>query len=109
MDDLIRRSDALKELWYPFDFTRAEIDINIQHIPAVDAVEVRHAHWNKRVDNSGKFRYVEWYCTSCRAKVQTGQPRFAGSYIEHEPKYKYCPFCGARMDGRREDGDGDEP
>lgn len=39
-DKLVRLSDVLAELWYPFDFNRAKIDTNMRAIPAVDAVEV---------------------------------------------------------------------
>ena len=107
MDDLIRRSDALKELWYPFDFTRTEIDINIRHIPAVDAVEVRHSYWEDVVVGYvGELTplYIQsiasMRCASCN--------RYHNEvYYCDKPKKTalYCPYCGDRMDGRREDGD----
>ena len=99
--DLIRRSDALKELWYPFDFTRTEIDININHIPAVDAVEVKHGEWIPFKGETGveAFGYKEYTslgfgCSVCHADIDVSEEYF-----------RYCPWCGARMDGRREDGD----
>lgn len=78
MDDLIRRSDALKELWYPFDFTRTEIDINIKHIPAVDAVEVRHGYWLSTLDGKvcsdcGSIeRVCRRFCPQCGCDMRTG-------------------------------------
>ena len=95
-NDLIRRSDALKELWYPFDFTRTEIDINIKRIHAVDAVEVVTCGKCKY----GKYTGTEWFCD-----LHSGHANKFGedaSYHEYHGKHWYC------ADGqRREDGDGD--
>lgn len=58
--------------------------------PAVDAVEVKRSEW----EFTGMTD--EWYgpvfrCKSCGGEM-IGDPKF-------------CCDCGARMDGRREDGD----
>lgn len=61
--------------------------------PAVDAVEVRHGRWTRKrtVEHDG-----ELYCSLC------GE---AALFIDWREEWKsnFCPYCGARMDGRRED------
>lgn len=56
-------------------------------IPAVDAVEARHGTWR----HDGSRWTNRWLC-DCGYKL-------------FEERTNYCPNCGARMDGRREDGD----
>ena len=57
----------------------------------VDAVEVVH----------GRFELIEkagvdyWRCSACQEIV---------AEYYHEPKYNYCPHCGAKMDGERREG-----
>ena len=53
----------------------------IKKQPTADVVEVKHGEW-KQV--SGK--YPPYICTSC-------------NHIYNNKEYKYCPFCGAKMDG----------
>lgn len=55
----------------------------VRNRPAVDAEPVRHARW---LDDDRYFRYGE-RCSAC-ASGSTGNGR-----------NKYCPNCGARMDG----------
>ena len=89
MNDLIRREDANEALRecvraYPNSFYNG-IEVArtaIRKLPAVDAVEVvRHSEWHRTFDG-----YV---CLKC-------------GVIEDFAR-KYCPNCGAKMDG--EDGD----
>ena len=61
----------------------------VSEAPTVDAVEVVHGHWCWE----GRFRA----CSKC------------GSYVEFTETlgashWKYCPNCGAKMDGGNEDG-----
>jgi len=65
--------------------------------PTADVVPVRHGHWDVREpmpmhDIKGNLSWGNWYvCTGCG---------FATTAIEgHITQYKYCPSCGARMDG----------
>ena len=54
--------------------------------PLPDVEEVRHGHWIKQ-PVSQELCGVEYYrCSLCN----------------HEEQYKppYCPFCGAKMDGK---------
>lgn len=58
----------------------------------VDAVEVVHAEWR-----------IDGFCTNChyRADVQSiGFNCTGGTRIEYK-RTKFCPECGAKMDGER--------
>lgn len=58
----------------------------VDNIPAADVKEVRHGYWVKQ-QVSQELCGVEYYCCSL---------------CNHEEQYKppYCPFCGAKMDGK---------
>lgn len=74
----------------PLDSDRwviGRIQFRINDIPAVDAVEVRHGEWKPTARYSLGFSE----CSVCGYETLI--------------KSNYCPNCGARMDGRREDGD----
>ena len=67
--------------------------------PDVDAVEVVHGRWNprphNRINEYGKVvKYCDfYYCSEC------------GTERPIVPPYKYCPNCGAKMDGERREGE----
>lgn len=63
--------------------------IDIGHAPVVDAVPVVHGHWKE--DPSG---YGFWICSACG---------FVSEASAANMLYKFCPVCGAKMDGK--DGD----
>lgn len=71
--------------------------------PTADVAPVRHGHWDVREpmpmhDIKGNLSWGNWYvCTGCG---------FATTAIEgHITQYKYCPSCGARMDGEEKNCD----
>lgn len=82
-DDLIRRGDALSEQNKSMNLN--EMRERLNRIPAVDAVEVRHGRW-KRVD----YEMVghDYVCSECGEK--------------NDRASRWCPDCGARMDGEEE-------
>ena len=63
----------------------------VDHAPTVDAVEVNHGEWFLLDDcaNAGI------YCSVCHKKV------YREEYAYRKFKSKYCPNCGAKMDGER--------
>ena len=69
-----------KDLWHS-----ATIRAAIQNAPTVDAVEVVHGRW---IESEPGCRL----CSHCLADVAI--------YSGHR---NYCPNCGAKMDGERED------
>lgn len=71
--------------------------------PTADVAQVRHRHWDvlepmPMHDIKGNLSWGNWYvCTGCG---------FATTAIEgHITQYKYCPNCGARMDGENDEID----
>ena len=99
MSDYIKREDALEQFDY-YDlgeYLTTQIRGMLMDIPSADVAPVRHGHWNVREpmpmhDIKGNLSWGNWYvCTGCG---------FATTAIEgHITQYKYCPSCGARMDG----------
>lgn len=83
--------DVLNEL------LKAEWDIEaaiafVNAIPDADCAEVVHAEWR-----------LDGFCTNCghRADVQSiGFNCTGGTRIEYK-RTKFCPECGAKMDGER--------
>ena len=61
----------------------------IKNTPTADVVEVRHGEWIEQVRDYGKYLVTEGYkCSIC-------------GYETMDNDKKYCPNCGAKMDGER--------
>ena len=68
----------------------------IQGLATEDAEYVRYGRWIRVYSRPGVFKYLGWTCDQCGQR--TGN--------EYAPQwYKFCPNCGARMDGK---GNGNE-
>lgn len=52
----------------------------IKNAPTVDVQEVKHGHWIDTTAYCGEFT-----CSVCKETCVTN-------------KYKYCPYCGTKMD-----------
>lgn len=61
----------------------------VKMMPTVDAVPVRHGRWR---EDTGVYGF--WICSHCG---------FVSEASAANLLYRYCPMCGARMDGK---GDG---
>lgn len=59
----------------------------IETIPAADVEEVRHGKWVYH------YRLKRFVCLEC------------GYEQKHKPEWKYCPNCGAIMDGGEKDAE----
>ena len=79
MDELISRADALAVAMHSKDPVEG-----IKNLPAADAVEVVHAKWVRPTKIGGRA-YNLPHCSACQ-EVPCDES-------------KYCPNCGARMDG----------
>ena len=88
MSDLISRCELFNKL--ATVQTLGEAYGIIQEMPTVDAVTVRHGRWIRVYSRPGVFKYLGWTCDQCGQR--TGN--------EYAPQwYKFCPNCGARMEG----------
>ena len=59
-------------------------------IPSVDFAQVMHGRWECGEENS-------WFCSECDEEfyLEDGTPQENG--------YRFCPNCGARMDGESDE------
>ena len=59
---------------------------DLLHVPTADVVEVKRGEWEEErwCDN---FQHI---CSLCHRTVRVHPQSIA---------YKYCPYCGAKMDG----------
>ena len=90
MDDYISREAALTALQDSDLFNTTERQLRaIRELPAADVAEVVHGQWYMLDDcaNAGL------YCSACGRRVH--REEFAYKKL----RSKYCPHCGARMDG----------
>lgn len=72
---------------------RSGIHSIIENAPTADVVEVKHGKWINEKTDVGYF-FAE-YCYECSV---CGSSTGFGTY----PKSRYCPYCGAKMDGETE-------
>ena len=99
MTDYIKRTDAVK-IAEKYGLANGSvlgrhtgladcIARDISELPAADVAEVVHGRWYMLDDcaNAGL------YCSACRRRVH--HEEFAYKKL----RSKYCPHCGARMDG----------
>ena len=87
MSDYIKREDALKV----FD-TDSMIKAwhKTESIPSADVALVRHGRWEEIDDLDFDTLYR---CSVC------GEEFYLIDGTPEENQYRYCPSCGARMDG----------
>ena len=91
--DYISREAALTALQDSDLFNTTERQLRaIRELPAADVAEVVHGQWYMLDDcaNAGL------YCSACSRRVH--REEFAYKKL----KSKYCPHCGAKMDGATE-------
>lgn len=90
-DEYIRRAEAL-EITTRTCGDYAAAFAEIRKMPAADVAEVVHGRWHLLDDcaNAGL------YCSACSRRVH--REEFAYKKL----RSKYCPHCGARMDGAAE-------
>ena len=63
-----------------------EIKFKIKQLQTIDAKEVKHGEWVDTGDEQLDTVYSGWKCSEC-------------GYIFCGNKFKFCPECGAKMDG----------
>ena len=90
MAEYIRREDVI-EWFMPYAHAEESIDADvviadIKGMKAADVATVRHGRWLPQVVLGQKA----WDCSECKT---------LGS-----PHWKWCPVCGAKMDGGFDNG-----
>lgn len=67
-------------------------------VPAADVIEVRHGEWKDRgvVKRANTENAPIVACSEC-------QITFCDLINNHHFMYRYCPYCGAKMDGERKE------
>ena len=68
------------------DYEKYKGRVETQDKPSADVVKVRYARWEKVSD-----KFPRYACTDCR-------------HLFNNKGYKYCPNCGAKMDGGENNG-----
>lgn len=71
---------------------KSAIDI-VRAIPSIDVARLKHSEWCQIIGESGVVRVR---CKNCSF------PRFPENDVR-ERMFNYCPCCGAKMDGGRND------
>lgn len=62
--------------------------------PVIDAEPVRHGRWEENVTTYAGPGLVNWRCSKCKNIGGTWLREIADGDM-----YRYCPWCGAKMDG----------
>lgn len=92
MGDLVSRAYVLAEYDRQHKGPPGGARKIMEEAPAVDAVPVVHGRWiDENPDDSLDPRMRCSICTGVESPLL---------------KWRYCPNCGAKMDGERRDGDG---
>lgn len=91
-NDLISRKALLERIekdapWWWQNFHSYLIVDMLEEAPVIEAEPVRHGHWDDSFDG------ITPYCSVCG---------MSHNCINRTPDY--CPHCGAKMEGRANDG-----
>lgn len=96
MTDYIRREAAM-EITTRTCGDYAAAFAEIRKLPAADVAPVVHGQWDAEGDGyaDGEIVLDVWYCSKCGYCIDDGTDN-------PDCLPKYCPNCGARMDGAAE-------
>lgn len=88
MTDYIKREDALKQFdWYVLEYRTTQIKGMLMDVPSADVAPVRHGRWgHERLPSTSGGSYAVVRCSACEYQYPMAETR-------------YCPNCGAIMDG----------
>lgn len=83
MNEYYSKEQLLECTKTAFQYDMYDLEDFLEEVPTADVVEVKHGEWIYD-------QWCEFKCSIC------------GHWSQTEPrgKEKYCPNCGAKMDGR---------
>lgn len=94
-DKLIKHIKDLPTWWVDYSalcaYCLTKAITSIEEAPAADVQEVKHGEWKSF--HSEDTLYGSYYCSAC------GHGQDIGMIISLTTEFKYCPNCGAKMDG----------
>lgn len=99
MNDYIKREAAIDLITSRYECPEI-CAAEIKAIPAADVEPVEHGRWN---DFYGDYKVAK--CSKCSEEYEVSDTNagLAILFKAFKEYYKFCPNCGARMDGE-EDG-----
>ena len=84
-DALVGKAETMHD-----HFGEGHLVLDTKHIAEAPTIDpVKHGRW---VDRGVR----DWCCSECNAEIQKVR-HVDGYYYKDLPKY--CPYCGAKMDG----------
>lgn len=100
----IRKAYIVDEAGFEASFYVIDIE-NIDCVPTIDAVPVVHGWWEwcevwlpSTPEHPAECEECGWRCGRCKNTLEN----MVGGYWDdpfEKPKLKYCPECGAKMEG----------
>lgn len=92
MSEYIKRQDAYDAVLFAMCGTGYQSDATwaIDCVPAADVAPVVHGRWIRFKEPDSETGYIHMRCSVCSAYW---------SDPSHADHFRYCPNCGAKMDG----------
>ena len=98
-------ADSLREYWLTNGKNERVYNTNdfldsIDYQPSADVQLVVHAHWDC-IENVHSYEgtFDGYECSHCHKMFLDDMCENNGSdYVDAKKDFKYCPFCGAKMD-----------
>lgn len=91
-DKYVNLSDIIETLEHEWGYEGMREDL--EKLPTADVVEVRHGKWEK-----SEIPEEKYVCSVC------GGACWYYDYQGELAKSRFCPNCGAKMDGERKEGE----
>ena len=94
MDDLIRRSDAIKAVEERSFAVRDSYTVKaiLRSVPSAERPQgkwIRDRYWSRGLGMGEEYGFF-YKCSLCEHEVENGYTRCG---------FNYCPYCGAQMKG----------
>ena len=76
---------------------KTDFDIIVDLQPTIEAEPIRHGKWT-----ISEYEYYD--CSACGESYYSGMDstRQAKEFLKNNGAYKFCPWCGAKMDKEEE-------